>query len=357
MKGTVAFKRFIHSSIYNEKPLLTPPARSPKYISLDLNESYWFLSNKILSQLRKFDVSTIATYPAYEELYTALSKYTGVKEGDLCIFNGSDQAIMLLFELLFRDGDTVIAPVPTFFIYNHALSVCNITAVTPKYKGLTFPLEETLKNLTPKVKGLLLCNPNNPLGNVIPEDSLGELLKKAALLKIPVIIDEAYFEYYGVTAQSYRATYNNLIILRSFSKAFGMAGLRLGYLIADKKLVTELTKLRLPWSVSHFSTFAAIIALRESAFFSSKRNELLEIKTGILKKLHSIGIESPATYTNFLTVYLAFPKKACAYLASKNILVLNLHKKPYNIRGFRFSIPSKKDVQYVIKHIIRSCSI
>ena len=334
-----------------------PESGREKFIKLDLNESYHFLDRTILAELKKFDVRTIGTYPAYDTLNRVLAKYTGRKREEICLTNGSDQAIQLLSALFFGPGDRVVVPSPTFFVYYSVLDLLRAKAVDIGYtagqNGFNFPFEQTMAALTPKTKGLLLCNPNNPLGIPIPAAHIKALIVKTHALGIPVIIDEAYFEFYGQTSAALISKYDNLIIIRSFSKAFGLAGLRLGYVLARKEVIDQLVKLRLEWAVNHFAVFTGETVLRHRAHFQKKVAEVISSRRELVAALRRYGYACRDTCTNFILVETAAPARLTAALRRRGILVNDISKYPHGhgllSHVIRVSIPSRRDMGKVKK--------
>lgn len=334
-----------------------------KYIRLDLNENPSLLGRDFMAKLKKLDAFTVGAYPEYNELQRRLSSYTGIDVANIALFDGSDHAIELLISLLFKKGDMVVLPEPTFFIYRHKLTLAQVSIHQTLYSvnetnEIVFPFAETLAALNKNTKGLLLCNPNNPTGTLIPQDQLQQLIQKAYKLHIPVIIDEAYFEFYGTSAIPLITQYNNVIVIRTFSKGFGLAGLRIGYVAADTALIAELTKLQLPWSVNHFAVSAAILALKEKRSFAKKRQELLKRKKKFESFLQKQKIHFYRSSGNFLLLQVSNDNDFFDKMKRNGILV----GKPYSIKPsfeilkntIRMSIPSDSEFTKVCTVIKKS---
>ena len=328
-----------------------------KCLKLDLNESYHFLNDKIIEELKHFDRRTISTYPEYGPLTTEIAKYAGCRAEQIFLTNGSDQAIELLLRLFFKSGDEVAIPAPTFFVY---FSILKLIGAKPKvllYEAIgntfKFPAEKTLKALTTKSKGLLLCNPSNPLGSLIAQEQIIRLLDKAKKLKIPVVIDEAYFEFSGQTSVKLLNKYPNLVIIRSFSKAFGVAGLRLGYVLANPEVIKRLAPLRLPWAINHFAVHAGKVVLRHQKYFRGKINEVLETKKKLAQSFREQGIICYDTATNFLTIKVPKAKELVGKFRSAGIIVNEISHYPYADpllkNGLRLTVPAASDLDYLLK--------
>lgn len=347
----MSIKRLIRQSILDAK-VYKPPVNRRDYIKLDLNENYSAFNKKLLKKIRGFDVFTVSSYPEYQELMPLVEKYAGVPKDCVCLTNGSDHGIQLLLDLFFKKGDTIVVPSPTFFVYYHFLkikeAVIKDILYTEENGQYKFPFEKTFKALNHKVKGLILCNPNNPLGSSMPENEFVKLLKKTNELDIPLIADQAYFEYAETDAVKYLAEYKNLIILRTFSKFFGMSGLRLGYVMADAEIIKELEKLRLTWSVNHFAVYAGLAVLKEAPYFRKKIREQKKLKQELYNLLSSQGIQCHKTQTNFLICRQANYLDLIASFNKKGILVNDVSHYPYSgellKNSFRINTPSADDL-------------
>lgn len=338
-----------------------PPTGRKDFIKLDLNESYHFLSGETLEELRQFDSFTLSSYPEYDTLLQMIADYTGVPTPSLFLVNGSDDGIRLFTRLFFHADDEVVIPAPVFLSYFAALELSGAHPIAVPYKegagAFIFPIEETLAALSPRTKGLLLCNPNNPLGSLIPDDDLVRLLERTAELNIPVLIDEVYFEFCGKTAVPLLGHYPHLVILRSFSKSFGLAGVRLGYVLAHEHIIAELRKLAAPWSVNHFAVFAGEVVLRHREHFVAKIKESLKTKHALA---HLLEIRAECrvinTATNFLLVRTVEDEELVRRFKEAKILINNLSHYPHGTglleHTLRISMPSPADLERVKKVLV-----
>lgn len=333
-----------------------PPVGRKEFMKLDLNESYHFLSEEIMDELRQFNRFTLSSYPEYDTLLRAIADYTVVPTPSLYLVNGSDDGIRLFTRLFFHAGDEVVIPAPVFLSYFAALELSGATPIVVPYTesghSFIFPIEATLAALSSRTKGLLLCNPNNPLGSLIPDADLVRLLERTAELNIPVLIDEVYFEFCGKTAVPLLERYPHLVILRSFSKSFGLAGVRLGYFLAHEHIIAELKKLAGPWSVNHVAVFAGEVVLRHREHFAAKIQESLETKRTLADLLETRAkCNVINTATNFLVVRSEQHEALLERLKKANILINNLSRYPHGTglleHTLRVSTPSPADLARV----------
>src|SRR3989344_8828891 len=156
------------------------------FVRLNLNESYYFLNEEILKELKNFDNLTISSYPEYKNLTELVAGYCNFKFNQILITNGAEQAIQLVIQTLFEKDDEVLLPAPTFPVYYSSLDLIGAKPKIVLYKedenNFIFPFPEILNSINEKTKGILLCNPNNPLGCSIPENEITAILQKTKKL-------------------------------------------------------------------------------------------------------------------------------------------------------------------------------
>ncbi|MCG2700076.1 histidinol-phosphate aminotransferase family protein [Candidatus Parcubacteria bacterium] len=338
----------------------TPPIGREHYIKLDLNENYGLFDKNFLNKFLKIDNFVVSSYPEYNKLLKLLSKYTGQPVENIALANGGDQAIELLLRLFFNKNSVVVMPSPVFSIYDHILETLDVKVKHIAYIDgsdyFKFPIDETLKHLK-NSSGLILCNPNNPLGSFIEKHDLLKLILETNKLNIPCIIDEAYFEFYGQTSAPLIKKYKNLIIIRTFSKMFGLAGLRLGYILANETIIEQLLKIRGPWDVNHFAVFAGEIALKNIGYFFKKLKTFLSIKKELENFLIKQCIKVYKTNTNFLVVKPENKEELLKKLNKNKILVNDVSAYPFNFNlldnSIRITVPSNKKDLKILKNIIK----
>lgn len=226
-------------------------------IKLDGNENLWGPSPRALAALAEFRGYHIYPDPAQRELREALAAYTGLPSAYLFAGNGSDELIDLLMRVTLNDGDEVITSGPTFGMYSFNTGVCaGVTIDVPRDASFAVPVEAVAAAVTSRSKMIILPSPNNPSGNLLPRADLLRLLELGLL----VVLDEAYGEFAGESGMDLAAHYENLVVLRTFSKWAGLAGLRVGYGAMSPRLVQLLDHIKPPYNVN----VAALVAARAS---------------------------------------------------------------------------------------------
>lgn len=320
-------------------------------VKLDLNENVGIFGNKFIEKFRDFDSTILNCYPEYDAFLKQLSDYTSQPIKNLVLTNGGDQGIDVALHLLFDKNSKVVLPSPIFSMYDHVLATIGCSVVHVPYidkeSYFEFPFEQTLKELSGS-QGLILCNPNNPLGYSIEKEKLFLLLDKTQELNIPCILDEAYFEYYGKTYADQLTKYRNLIIIRTFSKVFGLAGLRLGYILANDYICKELLKIRGPWDVNHFAIFVGSIILNDKNYFLQQIDSFRVRKEAVVKLFKNKKFTVYDTSTNFLVVRCENIENIVNQLKEAGILVSDISDYPFGFgllkNTARIAIPSENDL-------------
>lgn len=228
-----------------------------KIIKLDANENPYGCSPRVNKALAAYPY--LNTYPdaGQTELRKLLEEYTGISAECIVAGSGSDELIDLILRLFVGEGDEAINCVPTFDIFRFSTKMCGGTSVeVPRDENFAVDVSAVKAAISKKTKIILLANPNNPTGTLTPRDDIIEILDTG----LPVVVDEAYYEFSGETVAPLVSQYKNLMVPRTFSKWAGLAGLRVGYGIFPPKIADYLMAIKPPYNVN----VAALIAVRES---------------------------------------------------------------------------------------------
>jgi len=226
-------------------------------IKLDANENPYGCSPKVRQALSAFPYYNIYPDASQTELRKLFQGYVGVGAEHIVAGSGSDQLIDLILRLFITPGDEVINCVPTFDIFRFSTALCNGRLVEVlRDEDYRVNVSAVKKAISKKTKMILLANPNNPTGTPTPKQDILELIDTG----VPVLADEAYVEFSGETVTKLVPQYKNLMVLRTFSKWAGLAGLRVGYGILPPQIAEYLLRIKLPYSVN----VAALVAVRES---------------------------------------------------------------------------------------------
>lgn len=251
-----------------------------------------------LSKLHKL-FNGLNLYPGLtsKNLREKLANFYGLDPQEILISNGSNENLDIFLKTFINPGETVAIPSPSYTMYPVYIKI-NMG------KPYQIPLQDKFKLdlgsfLESKAKLFIISSPNNPTGNNFRKESILEILQRKNL----VLIDEAYGEFSDQNFLSYIRDYPNLIVSRTFSKAWGLAGIRLGYLIANKKLISELGRVKPPFNVNSLSQFIATLALEwEDNFVEGYKNMVKEEKTRLALQLVDLGFKIYPSDANFLLV-------------------------------------------------------
>ena len=267
-------------------------------------------SKKALDAAKKA-FSQIAAYPDSNsnELRQVIANHFGIAKGNVLVGNGSTELMYLFAEVFMKKGDKAVMPAPTFGEYESAL---NKTGETPKFVklGKTFTIEpELFKREMAGAKLVFLCNPNNPTSMLIPQETLTDIIESALKQDTLVFLDEDFLEFVldekALTMIGRIKKYPNLFILRSFTKIFGLTGLRVGYGIASHEIIDALSCAKIPWNVNCLAQAAAIAALKDEKHLQVTRELIKKEKAwlqGELEKFGSFRFSSPDANFFFINI-------------------------------------------------------
>ena len=226
-------------------------------IKLDANENPYGCSLRVSQALATYPHFNIYPDDGQAVLRKSLAGYTGVDAKYIVAGHGSNQLIDLVLRLFVNKGDEVVNCVPTFPIYSFSTELCGGTVVeVPRDENFAVNVGAVKAAITKKTKVISLVNPNNPSGTIIPRQDIFEILDAG----VPVLVDEAYYEFSGQTVAPLVGKYDNLMVLRTFSKWAGLAGLRVGYGLFPTKIADYLLRIKIPYNVN----VAALVAVQES---------------------------------------------------------------------------------------------
>ncbi len=243
---------------------------------LDFNERTQPPTNKVIKELMRFvRDGRLQIYPEYDGLERRIAEYAGVNIDQIMITNGSDQGIDIIFRTFSEKGDRVMIPGPTFAMFHQCAQVLGVDIISPNYgkEDFSFPLEKMLDSIDDTVKLIVICNPNNPTGTLVEIAAIEKIAGKAK--NAIVYLDEAYFEFSKITAVPLIENYPNIVITRTFSKAFGLASLRFGYVIATREHIAEMLKVRGPYDVNMVAGCAVGAALDDRENLEKYTSEVM----------------------------------------------------------------------------------
>jgi len=305
-----------------------------KKICLDKNERVSKFEKSFFKKvISEISSEKITSYPEILDLYKLLSKIYRLNINQFVVTAGIDGAIKNCFELFVSKGDNVVVLQPTFAMVDIYCKIFGANKISIKYnKKLDLDLNYLTKSINRNISLIIIANPNSPTGTLISKFYMEKIIKKANRYGVPVLVDEAYYDFCNVTVLPLLKKYKNLIISRTFSKAYGLAGLRVGYIITNTKIGKLLFNLKPMYEVNSIGILACKITLKNPKIY---KNYISEIKKGLkmlLRCLDDNNISYIKTHANF--IYINIGKKINYFY---NQLLKNgiLTKKGLGIKGYK----------------------
>lgn len=334
-------------------PYSPPTGNRIEKMRLDFNENTVGCSPAVVKALcDSLSQEQLAVYPDYARVKQTLSSFFKVAPEELLLTNGTDEAIQVLINTYVDDGDEVLLVRPSYAMYRFYAEVAGANIVEIDYQppDVEFPLQELLKAITPRTRAVLIANPNNPTGSSIGLEEIERILKKAR--HAVVLIDEAYYEFFGITAMGLLRDHPHLFVSRTFSKVYGMAAMRMGCLFSHRANIQYLHKAQSPYSVNMLAALAAEAAVADTAYVGNYVTEALAAREILRTGLEKLGIPYAKSSANFILGY--FGERALEVrdaLREKAILVRD---RSYEIPGgVRITVGTRDQSRRVLEELER----
>ena len=331
------------------------PTASPGYlppdsdvVKLNQNESpYDLTAEEWQSLLAALSAQHLTRYPdpGHTLLEESLARLAGLPREMVMAGNGSSEVLDLLIRATCNPGDEVLTVGPTFHLYGRFCALNRAQLVEVEWApDLGFPRRDVLRAITSRTKLLLLCRPNNPTGHLYPVD---EVLATSREFPGLVAVDEAYYEFAGDTLAPFTRSRTNLAVLRSLSKAYGAAGIRVGYLLAPAETVEAVRRIQVPYGMGCLTQAGALFLLSHPEIMERRRDAMLAGRQELASILMGVpGLTVLPSATNFLLVRTASSADALdRYLRSRRIVVRNLK---WGDRHLRISVGTADDHQRLL---------
>ena len=311
----------VRRAVERMRPYHPPLEGRTDKLRLDFNENPIGCSPAVRRALAKLSAATISAYPEQETVRRKAARYFGVRPEELLLTNGTDEALSVVVNTFVESGDRVLFVEPTYAMYRFYSELAGAHVVAPRYDAeMRFPWRDVLAELRKSPRVFFLPNPNSPTGNLLSHGELRRILKAAT--RTMVVIDEAYFEFSGVTVIPWIRRHRNLIVTRTFSKTTGLAGLRLGCIFANPELAAAMRKAQSPYPVNVAALAAAEAAMRDLGFIARTVHEVRRGRRELERGLVRLGVKAFPSAGNFLLVYFgARSKQIVAALERKGILI------------------------------------
>jgi histidinol-phosphate aminotransferase len=311
-------------------PEYHPPLGNRDTLRLDFNENTVACSPAVLAAIQSLTAEDLTRYPERSPVEAQAAEYLGLSPEQVILTNGVDEAIHILCQAFLDTGDELLLPVPTYTMYEIYASATDAEVVrVPSYLygDFKFPHKALLAAITPRTKLIAIANPNSPTGSTTTREQILEIA--AAAPQAVVLADEAYFHFHGETIIDQIGIVPNLIVARTFSKAYGLASLRLGLLAGPEPLLQWTRRVLSPYSVNTAALVALTAALKDQTYLDSYVSQILEARETSLKQLTEIGLKHWPTKANFVLVNIGEQhKEFSAFMKSQGVLVRDRSADP-----------------------------
>jgi len=268
-------------------------------IRLDFNENTTGCSRAALAALRRLNGKELAMYPEYQESAKVLARYFGVRPAELLLTNGGDDALRVFFDTFVEPRSHILICEPTFPMYRYYAEIAGARVETLHYSAsMEFPLPMALNALKKKPRAFFLANPNNPTGTLVDKSAIQKILKAAT--HTAVVLDEAYADFSGVTCVPWIRSYLNLFIAKTFSKSAGLAGLRLGSVIAQARSLALVRRAMSPFPVNTAALAASVAAVRERRTIARYIRDTIRLRKWFASELEKRRVRVFPSACNFV---------------------------------------------------------
>jgi len=315
-------------------------------VKLDQNENPFEIPRELKERIvRRILERDWGRYPEFvpHETIRRLARFTGWREDGILVGNGSNELIYVALIATLGPGRTAVIPQPTFAVYKLMASILGARVAEVLLNPRDFSFDAAaIADAASQADVVVICSPNSPTGTLLALPDAEEIIGRARGL---VVVDEAYHEFSGQTLLPLLDRFENLVLLRTFSKAKAMAGLRFGYMLAHAGVAAELRKAQLPYSVNIFTLSAAELAIEEASVLGNVVPLLVAERERVASELgRRRGVEVFPSHANFLLIRTAHPARSVFdALYSGGVLVRDVSRYPLLDRALRVSVGTREE--------------
>jgi len=333
-----------------------PPLGDRSGLRLDFNENTFACSPRVVEALGRISRGDLTRYPERESVERRVATHLSLAPAQVLLTNGVDEAIHVLCQTYLEDGAEILIPVPTYTMYEVYASATPARIVTvPAEDGFRFPLQALLNAITPSTRLIAIANPNSPTGQAAPRAGLLRLIDAAP--QAAILVDEAYFHFCGETLLDLAARAPNVIVARTFSKAYGLAGLRLGVLAAAEEQMQWLRRAISPYSVNSVALACLTAALDDEEYLRWYVSEVLASRSLFESALQRLGVPFWPSQANFVLVDIgAKHREFVTAMRTKGILVRDRSSDPGCDGCIRITLGTREQTQQAIAGLEQSLS-
>ncbi len=323
------------------KPYRPPREGRGGKLRLDFNENTVGCAPQVVRALRnRLNSDWLSRYPEYEEARETLAKYFGVSADELLLANGTDDAIKMVCDTFVSPGDYLVVPAPTFPVYEFFHNVAGGRTKRVRYdENFRLTADMLLAAVNKRTRWMAIANPNNPTGTTVSKSHLRKILQEAP--DTLILVDEAYVDFSGETVLPWIRKFPNLVVTRTFSKAYGLAGLRLGCILTNPEIADPMRRAQNPFAVNSLALACALEAIRHNQYVARYARQVCSNRDRFCRYLDAIGIAYVPSSSNFVLARVGPRASEIALkLRKQDVLVRDWSYDP-RLQGYlRFTIGS-----------------
>jgi len=324
--------------------------KQPGIIKLNTNENPYPPSPKVMEKLCQIDRLRMYPDPAVTELVEAIADYKGLSKDQVFVGVGSDDVLAMCFMTFFNSGLPILFPDITYSFYD-------VWAELFRVPFQTVPLDQDFKIVPEDYKrpngGIIIANPNAPTGIFMPLDEVESII--AANQEVIVIVDEAYVDFGGTSAQCLLARYDNLIVVQTFSKSRSMAGMRIGYAMGSSVLIKALNDVKYSfnsYTMNQPSIVLGKASIEDDSYFKNTCESIKKTREWVKKELRELGFRFPDSKTNFIfAAHESVPAEDIFLAAKKENIFIRYFKKPRIDNYLRITIGTDEEMKKFIQFL------
>ena len=329
-----------------------PPLAQRDGLRLDFNENTEGCSARVLQRLKEITAEDLARYPERAPVEAIVAGYLGLAAEQVLLTNGVDEAIHLLCETYLEPQDEVLVVTPTFSMYEIYAAATGARVIRVQCEAdFRFPLAKVLQSITPATRLIAVASPNNPTGTVADREELLQIAATAP--QAALLVDEAYFEFHGKTVILDMSRQENLFVARTFSKAYGLAGLRIGILAGPRQQMPQVRRVSSPYSVNALALAVLPAALADSEHINSYVSQVKNGRDRVAAALNAIDLFSWPSQANFLLIRIGEKHRDfVAAMRQRGILVRDRSSDPGCQGCVRITIGSDAQTNRLIAALV-----
>jgi histidinol-phosphate aminotransferase len=325
-----------------------PSLGSRDRLRLDFNENTVACSPAVREVLARISAEDLTRYPEREPVEAIVAARLDLRPEQVALTNGVDEAIHVLFGAFLDAGDELLLPVPTYTMYEVYASATDAKIVTVQAdEDLAFPFERLMAAITPQTKIIAIANPNSPAGSVVTREQIVAIAECAP--QAIVLVDEAYFHFYGETVIDLVGVLPNLVVARTFSKAYGLAGLRLGLLASGVENMRWVRRVLSPYSVNQVALACLPAALNDTEYLDSYVAEVLAARADFENAIDAMGVRRWLSRANFVLVEIgARHAEFVRHMSAAGVLVRDRSNDPGCDGCVRITVGTREQMRRAI---------